>query len=490
MSSPARARMLVKFHLIRQLIRSLLRSRHSSPTTNINDLPDECILLILSHLPLIELLLTVPLVCSRWATLQPSAVRSRRSMLLMLGRNPLELYTWSRFMSPFLDHFISSSDTSRIPLPLYRDECNELNFHHLSSKLTKQILDNFPRIDHFELVIRHLDSNIIEQIVKLLEIWSNSLIHFKVWTHFVERSKFLEHDQISINISRLLDTLIQLKHVQHLTLHFDNFVFSEQLDNVGTKNYSKILKLKSLKHVTEFYFHSLDHVRILRFSLGRYAEFNANLKRIGIADNSTQCTIEDFMPISTVLKRKFVQIPFQAPQEYRKLHCFCIDFRNLVTLRVVCKGLTRSQLTHCLAHLVNLIHLSLTIQSLDFYESNPIYESTDHQSHINPLSAVKALDLTIQTEYHSQLYALKLGQTFPGLQSMHIYDQRWRCLNCSQIDSTSKPINKWQSNNGRTLTANNNGSILNICTRKLIEKTVIDYCVDLCKVSLSMEYSH
>ncbi|KAJ6219434.1 hypothetical protein RDWZM_005246 [Blomia tropicalis] len=417
MSSPARVRMLVKFHLIRQLIRSLLRSRHSSSITNINDLPDECILLILSHLPLIELLLTVPLVCSRWATLQPSAVRSRRSMLLMLGRNPLELYTWSRFMSPFLDHFISSSDTSRIPLPLYRDECNELNFHHLSSKLTKQILDNFPRIDHFELVIRHLDSNIIEQIVKLLEIWSNSLIHFKVWTHFVERSKFLEHDQISFNISRLLDTLIQLKHVQHLTLHFDNFVFSEQLDNVGTKNYSKILKLKSLKHVTEFYFHSLDHVRILRFSLGRYAEFNANLK-------------------------------------------------------------------------LNLIHLSLTIQSLDFYESNPIYESTDHQSHINPLSAVKALDLTIQTEYHSQLYALKLGQTFPGLQSMHIYDQRWRCLNCSQIDSTSKPINNRQSNNGRTLTANNNGSILNICTRKLIEKTVIDYCVDLCKVSLSMEYSH
>ncbi|KAH9391645.1 hypothetical protein TYRP_022663 [Tyrophagus putrescentiae] len=205
---------------------------------NFSAFSDDCLLAVFSELPLSYRLSTVPLVCRRWAGLQPL--------------------------------FSTSADTA--------------------ADVVERLQTELPNIRRLSIVQLNRPSSALQpELLSLVEAFAGQLtsfaiyFKFKFYFHESELDLAVKQPVISANFHRLL-TLInyEMPQLRHLILNTDQpFFFNDMLDisKMGYKIFAPgSLYLPVLRSLHTFSFKSPYHADILYYSLLKFAPENNHLK--------------------------------------------------------------------------------------------------------------------------------------------------------------------------------------------------------------------
>ena len=239
-------------------------------------LTDDCLLAIFDKVPLQHRLTTVPLVCRRWAQLQPRVRKAVKSVTLLLDAGA---YSKQRLRSPF-----QLEEEQSTIIITERPDLLRLCFTTSSSPnqnvLQAADLPNIHRLtivqltSHLPLAVAHL-LPLVEQLAGQLTSFS---FHYQT-PHYWEKG-LLDGSAVSAGLQRLLGLVnYRMPLLRHLLLdisfNLNGYTGQAQCFFSGDPG---SLYLPVLRQLASFSFHSeYDHIDLLHYSLATFAAGNRRL---------------------------------------------------------------------------------------------------------------------------------------------------------------------------------------------------------------------
>ncbi len=272
-------------------------------------LTDDCLLAIFGRVPLQHRLTTVPLVCRRWAQLQP-VVRRAATSLTLISELPYYESSNNHLRSPFhlLDHQDSVTgypDRLRPAEAFYKSNINRLedvslnplhfyetNYQYsktLSDAFLKRLLTELPNIRRLRIVqLNKSDSFPRFQLWSVLKRYARQLTSFdfhylyyegplntycRSWRAWGDAEKFARA-ALSADFQRLLALInYRMPRLRHLLLNSEQaifepdrrpYVFADESSPLGS------LYLPVLRRLASFSFKTGDHEDVLLGSLKKF----------------------------------------------------------------------------------------------------------------------------------------------------------------------------------------------------------------------------
>ncbi|KAH9407510.1 hypothetical protein TYRP_012331 [Tyrophagus putrescentiae] len=250
---------------------------------NFSAFSDDCLLAVFSELPLSYRLRTVPLVCRRWAGLQPLVRRAATEVTLLSGD------------SSKVNHFLLMSPFCLVDRRTIVTETPDLL--HLSTSVdtatdvVERLQTELPNIRRLSIVqVNDLHSNALQpELLSAVEAFAGQLTSFAL--HFLFKSFFyksklylvVKQPVISANSNRLLSFInYKMPQLRHLILNTDQSFFFNDMPNNSEKDYKMLapgsLYLPVLRRLHTFSFKSPYHADILHYSLRKFVPGNNHLK--------------------------------------------------------------------------------------------------------------------------------------------------------------------------------------------------------------------
>ncbi len=251
-------------------------------------LPEDCLLLIFGRVPLQHRLTTVPLVCRRWAQLQPQVRKAATSLTLISGSS-LSDY---QLRSPFylVDHQWS----------IYDDD-NILLFSQLTPQIVERLLVELPKICRLIIVQLSYPNNctaLHDELCSVMEHYARQLTRFDFhylyhngcfggWGPEVEDEENPRRPTLSVNFQRLISLInYGMPKLRHLLLNSDRTIFDAHWRSVfaGESPPLGSVCLPVLQQLASFSFRTGDHEDVLLGSLKKFAggEQSALKLRLGV----------------------------------------------------------------------------------------------------------------------------------------------------------------------------------------------------------------
>ena len=142
----------------------------SSPyPVHINNLPYRILRQVFHYLPLRDLV-QIGLVCRKWESLRWSAFCRRRSLTILVGKEPLELIAESRFAIPHLEEVVDSNGAQLYPRQSGSEWC-QLKSRCLNRRMVYFLADAFPNVRTLEVSLKEISSSAIDHLIYLLDNW-------------------------------------------------------------------------------------------------------------------------------------------------------------------------------------------------------------------------------------------------------------------------------------------------------------------------------
>lgn len=353
-------------------------------------LPDLCLLRIFSHLPFSDFL-TIPLICSRWSSLYPTACHQRPTLNLLIGS---EITTFPRLIHQ--SHFpVTLIETNQSHLKVSAEPTED------STDFLLSLVDTFPNIVTLNLCIIDVNSSINHQLATFLAQLAPKLTQLQIW------AKYLSVKTHSHDLSLLIDSINQLSALKVLSLEFWNVLVYINLPILGT--------------VESFSFFSYDQAELIYQSLAQHASSNPNLKELKLRNQiSTDYTFEKFahLPLNVASKVTDLSFNYQMVDLEEQFRSFCYHFASLQYFAVKLSHLNLPQLAPYLTLLPKLEHLCLHIDFLTLEPATRLELAT-----LPPLPSVRILSLRIWIYSHDNLQQLHLPKLFPNLKVIHFYNE-------------------------------------------------------------------
>ncbi len=253
---------------------------------NFSTFPDDCLLAVFSELPLSYRLRTVPLVCRRWAGLQP-LVRRAVTEVTLLRKDRFKPYR-SISMSPFrlVDRQTLVTETPNL-LQLSTSAGT-------AADVVERLQTELPNIRRLSIVQVNLHLSAFKpELLSAVEAYAGQLTSFALYIQF-ERydSTFImclpsgnrPVLPISADFHRLLSLInYKMPQLRHLKLNTNKpFFFNDYVCNYSNRT-CKILApgslyLPVLRRLHTFSFESPYHADILYYSMLKFASENSQLK--------------------------------------------------------------------------------------------------------------------------------------------------------------------------------------------------------------------
>ncbi len=250
---------------------------------NFSAFSDDCLLAVFSELPLSYRLRTVPLVCRRWAGLQPLVRRAVTEVTLLRGDSSNAYH--SLLMSPFclVDRRTNVTETpDLLQLSTSVDTATDV-VDRLHTELP-----NIRRLSIVQVNDRH-PSALLPELLSAVEAFAGQLTSFALYFQFKrffyesEFASAVKQPVISANFHRLFSLInYKMPQLRHLLLNIDQpFFYNDGLDAFkwGNKMLAPgSLYLPVLRRLHTFSFKSPYHADILHYSLLKFASENNHLK--------------------------------------------------------------------------------------------------------------------------------------------------------------------------------------------------------------------
>ncbi len=259
---------------------------HQLLTMDISTFTDDCLLAIFSELPLEYRLSTVPLICRRWAQLQPLVRREITSVTLLSGDSSDVLY-YNRLKSPF--HLVDKRT-------LVTESPNLLQLSTSSDTaddVVERLQTELPNIRRLAIVQVNRHSSAFQpELLSAVEAYAGQLTSFAFYFQFKSFCSKLALEMaekqpvLSADFYRLLSLInYGMPQLRHLLLNSDqSFFFSDNVLNIYNSGWEYkliapgILYLPVLRRLHTFSFKSPYHADILHYSLVKFASENKRLK--------------------------------------------------------------------------------------------------------------------------------------------------------------------------------------------------------------------
>lgn len=382
-------------------------------------LPDLCLLTIYDYLPPLQLLADVPLVCRRWADLQPFALQRRRSLTLNLTEVPdtrmIRSLSYHAGYAP-IHHFSIAAEHT----------CLTFSYPFTTSSPENLILllkKAFSKIEHLSLMLMTSTSVIATFVLPLFDSWSLQLKSLSLNTAFYTNIVSTDQrDIISVKLYDLLNALNTLPHLKHLKLQiFDYFHYK----------LSARIDLPIIRQLNSFAFYSLDSAKVIFDSLRNYGHSEA-LQKITVKQRIfSQAELNIFFQLDPLVKSKFttLNVSFQSylqnVEEITPTVLSSISF-HFPNLRLLTFPMDRSvSLVSLGRSLADLHHLTDLELSLDFTESKRPSLLSENQltnaEEIFPLSLLRRLSLSMYFDHsHTDGQSVHFGRLFPKLTHLQI----------------------------------------------------------------------
>ncbi len=244
-------------------------------------LPEDCLLLIFGRVPLQQRLTTVPLVCRRWAQLQPRVRRDVTSLTLIFG------FHFNKFLrSPF--YLVANQESIRDDPNLLQLSRTRIEGQH-APPAVERLLNELPYIRRLTLIqLNHSDSlpAFQAELWPVMETYARQLtrfdFHYLYYDSNLESSSDRQEDgavspartALSADFQRLLALInYRMPRLRHLLLNSYRSVFHARRRYVFSEGYSPLgsLYLPVLRRLASFSFRTGDHEDVLLGSLRRFA---------------------------------------------------------------------------------------------------------------------------------------------------------------------------------------------------------------------------
>ena len=255
---------------------------------NFSTFSDDCLLAVFSELPLSYRLRTVPLVCRRWAGLQPLVRRAVTSVTLLRGNSSNAYH--HQLMSPFC---LVDRRTNVTEAP---DLLQLSTSADIAADVVERLQTELPNIRRLSIVQVYRHSSALQpELLSAVEAYADQLtsfaLHFliKFSIHGSELDLAVKQPVISANFHRFFSLInYKMPQLRHLLLNTDQpFFYSDEFDfRFGSKMLAPgSLYLPVLRRLHTFSFKSPYHPDILYYSLLKFASKNSQLK-VRLVDNT------------------------------------------------------------------------------------------------------------------------------------------------------------------------------------------------------------
>ena len=411
-------------------------------TMALSSLPDSVLLTIFDYLPIVDLM-SIDVICRRWAGLAPTAFQRRRSLTLVSDIDDLELLRWSSAMTCNLVELLQDEENPKSPLLKTIPKLEAISLHalqiggELHPAISSLLVNRFPKIVHLKIVQKQVAIGVLEQMAFLLSIYSANLksltLHF---SHSNQMIAFDDHNDLLDIVNSLFFELNSLPRLRHLSLHLD-------LPDLGLPFHLPLLaQLETFSVHTTGLSYEADS-DILTDSLTTYGTPNSELCSVDIGN---PMSLRGLILLSQRITPKFKRVTIEdALQEdegglyLTGMGRFCSRFSALHTLTLSLGSLPLTAITVHLAKISTLFHLELTVDSIP-----PATDSnTDKQiAATTALPSVKLLTLHFSTDLHSDTDRLKLPEIFTHVQVVSWHHLSYRCHDCHYVITSMNSLPK------------------------------------------------
>lgn len=397
---------------------SIFNLQSNSPTNNgseteLNDLDDDCLMLIFDKLPLYDLLRSVRLVSRRWYHLQMYTCRRRKTLTLLVGNK--KWYKSIESCTPDLDELVNddgvraagwwSNDAlvRKIKWPQYLTELDPATIEWLVAL--------FPNIATLRVAQNGVTYDSAECLMSLLKGWQSSIVTLKLmsfYKHETKRRRFA-------HFASLMHTINHLPHLRNLSLDFFH-----RLDNS--------LRLQVLRQLHSFSFYSRDHPDVVIDLVKRFASDNSNLTSIAVKNSLSHFDVSFDTTLLTVdpnLAKRFIELRIESNLPIDKLRRFTQLFSNLKVFLLRVRGENMRDVFEVLKVLTSITCLHLTIEY-----PKPMPETSDDQL-LPVLPSVRGLSLMLKLFAHDDLERLALDRVMPNVEVIGLCHHVIQCLSCN-----------------------------------------------------------
>ena len=244
-------------------------------------LSEDCLLLIFGRVPLHQRLTIVPLVCRRWAQLQPRVRSDVTSLTLIVG------FHFNKFLrSPF--YLVANQESIRDDPNLLQLSRTRIEEQH-APPAVERLLNELPYIRRLTLIqLNHSDSlpAFQAELWPVMERYARQLtrfdFHYLYYDSNLESSSDRQEDgpvspartALSADFQRLLALInYGMPRLRHLLLNSHRPVFHARRRCVSSVEYLPLgsLHLPVLRRLASFSFRTGDHEDVLLGSLRKFA---------------------------------------------------------------------------------------------------------------------------------------------------------------------------------------------------------------------------
>lgn len=388
---------------------------NSSSKTELNDLDDDCLMLIFDKLPLYDLLRSVRFVSRRWYHLQMYACRRRKTLTLLVGNK--KWYKSIESSTPDLDELVNddgvraagwwSNDAlvRKIKWPQYLTE--------LDPATVDWLVALFPNIATLRVAQNGVTYDSAECLMSLLKGWQSSIVTLKLmsfYKHETKRRRFA-------HFASLMHTINHLPQLRHLSLDFFH-----RLDNS--------LRLQVLRQLNSFSFYSRDHADVVLELVKRFATDNCRLTSIAVKNSLSHFDVSfdsTLLSMDVDLAKRFTELRIESNLPMDKLRRFTQLFSSLRVFLLRVRGESMRDVFEALKTLTSITCLHLTIEY-----PKPMAEVTEEQEHLLPvLPSVRGLSLMLKLFTHGDLEQLALHRVMPNVEVIGLCHHVIQCLSCN-----------------------------------------------------------
>ena len=161
-----------------------------------SQLPDVCLNVVFDNLPLGDLV-RVNAVSRKWNSIQRTALKRRRQLVLLIGKRPALLMLGNNLTNlsvkyEHLNQFQNKTEPNgQVFLPTSM-QLNILRFSNLTITIVHHLAQALPNIQNLQISLDGVTSKISHQVAYLLKHWNTNLTCFKVWFRAAEYEDAIE----------------------------------------------------------------------------------------------------------------------------------------------------------------------------------------------------------------------------------------------------------------------------------------------------------
>ena len=285
----------------------------------INELLEDCILLIFDRLPLVDLFRT-EIVCTKWQALFQVACRNRRTVMLLVGTqelitsadhdpirysdDALQIITNSEFPTRYKEEMVNNDGTQMFVSLNSQADRNGLRFDALKHSSCIWLTKMLPNVSTLRIscsngprILLHIASSNVEEMIYFFMEWSPNLTVLEIWYKGL----------LSCNdLIQLVDSINLLPSLKRLILDLGE-ALPDMLDNL--KGRIRNIPLPILARLEQINISISFPSDLIVDSLLRYALPNDALQHIGVISPSmTMATVNKFMNLDPHLASRFTHL--------------------------------------------------------------------------------------------------------------------------------------------------------------------------------------